>query len=82
MQRFTEEKNLSRRLRAASSSECATSAVGPSRHFAATQHFSRFRGEADIGNCTRLRDSDANDPTRTSLASFAPLPDSAPDPLD
>ena len=27
---------------------CVMTAVGPSRHFAATQHFGRFRSEADI----------------------------------
>jgi hypothetical protein len=34
---------------------------GPSRHFAATQQFSRFRGEADIGARVPIAESDAND---------------------
>jgi hypothetical protein len=40
-------------------------ALDPSRHFAATQQFSRFRGEADIGVCVPIAESDANDPNAT-----------------
>jgi len=36
-------------------------AYGPSRHFAATQQFSRFRGEADIGGRVPIVESDARD---------------------
>jgi hypothetical protein len=42
------------------------SAFGPSRRFAATQHFGRFWGEADINRQTKPAGSVANDPEPTS----------------
>jgi hypothetical protein len=44
------------------------SVSGTSRHFAATQHFGRFWGEADINRQTKPAASVENDPKRTSLA--------------
>jgi len=44
------------------------SAVGPSRLFAATQYFGRFRREADIDGRAALTSTDAIDPTETSAA--------------
>src|SRR6187431_3188239 len=38
---------------------------GPSRHFAATQQFGRFRIEADIERFSVCTDSVANDPKHT-----------------
>jgi hypothetical protein len=41
-----------------------TSVVGTLRHFTATQHFGRFRIEADIDQQARMAGSVANDPKR------------------
>jgi hypothetical protein len=41
---------------------------GPSRHFAATQRFNRFRGEADINSSAEFDASVENDPQRNSAA--------------
>ena len=44
------------------------SGVGPSRHFAATQQFSRFRSEADIERFSVCTEAVAIDPKRTLIA--------------
>jgi hypothetical protein len=44
----------------------AMSAFGTLRHFTATQHFRRFRIEADIDQYARVAGSVENDPLRKS----------------
>lgn len=43
-------------------------AFGPSRHFAPTQRFGRFRGEADMKRQTRLAEWVENCPYATSVS--------------
>jgi hypothetical protein len=47
------------------------SACGTSHHSAATQHFGRFRGEADISRQAKPAGSVENDPSATWVRSLA-----------